>query len=161
MGTQQGDLSLLDSPVAKGLLESAIPARLSYVWHDGTPRVVPIWFHWNGTEVVVCSPTGAPKLNVLKDGSKVALTIDENAFPWKVLLIRGTVAYELVNEPVTEEYAAAAKRYLGEEGGSSFVEQIKGMGSSQMGRLKITPEWVGLLDFETRWPSAVEALMAG
>jgi hypothetical protein len=42
---QQGSLELLDDPVAEKLLRSAIPARLAYTWMDGTPRVVPVWFH--------------------------------------------------------------------------------------------------------------------
>jgi hypothetical protein len=42
MPTVQGDLGLLNEPVAQRLLQSRIPARLAYVWADGTPRVVPI-----------------------------------------------------------------------------------------------------------------------
>src|SRR5690242_20850613 len=34
-----GDASLLIDPVAKELLSSRIPAHLSYVWSDGSPRV--------------------------------------------------------------------------------------------------------------------------
>jgi hypothetical protein len=45
MQTKQGTLAWLDDPVAQTLLHSTIPARLAYVWPDGTPRVVPIWFH--------------------------------------------------------------------------------------------------------------------
>lgn len=45
MPVTQGDLSLLQHPVAIELLQSNIPARLAYIWTDGTPRVVPIWFH--------------------------------------------------------------------------------------------------------------------
>ena len=52
MPAQQGDLALLHHPVAQELLHSTNPARLAYSWHDGTPRVVPIWFHWTGQEVV-------------------------------------------------------------------------------------------------------------
>ena len=37
--------TLLDDPVAQELLHSTNLARLAYTWHDGTPRVVPIWFH--------------------------------------------------------------------------------------------------------------------
>jgi hypothetical protein len=48
MSSKQGDLSLLETPVAQQLLESKLPARISYVWTDGTPRVVPHGFHWNG-----------------------------------------------------------------------------------------------------------------
>jgi hypothetical protein len=48
MTTRQGDLSRLKDPVAQQLLQSRIPARLAYTWEDGTPRVVPIGFHWDG-----------------------------------------------------------------------------------------------------------------
>jgi hypothetical protein len=51
MPTKQGDVSLLDDPVAQQLLRSTIPARLAYNWFDGTPRVVPMWFHWDGKEI--------------------------------------------------------------------------------------------------------------
>jgi nitroimidazol reductase NimA-like FMN-containing flavoprotein (pyridoxamine 5'-phosphate oxidase superfamily) len=76
--TKQGDVSLLNDPVAQTLLCSANPARLAYVWRDGTPRVVPIWFHWTGSEIVIGTPAKAPKLKVLRNNSPVALTIDSN-----------------------------------------------------------------------------------
>ena len=90
MTVKQGDLSLLQHPASQELLHSKIPARLAYVWTDGTPRVVPIWFHWNGREIVMGTPPKAPKLKALARNPKVSLTIDDNDFPHKVLLIRGT-----------------------------------------------------------------------
>ena len=87
---EQGDVSLLQHPSSQILLHSKIPARLAYVATDGTPRVVPIWFHWNGADIVMASPPKAPKLKSLAANPKVSLTIDENEFPHKVLLIRGT-----------------------------------------------------------------------
>ena len=53
MSLPQGDLGLLDPDVAERLLASTELARLAYVATDGTPRVVPMLFHWNGTEIVV------------------------------------------------------------------------------------------------------------
>jgi hypothetical protein len=50
MLVKQGDLALLQQPASRELLQSKIPARLAYIATDGTPRVIPIWFHWNGTE---------------------------------------------------------------------------------------------------------------
>ena len=44
----QGDPALLDTDLAQELLHAPIPARLAFVWTDGTPRVVPTWFHWTG-----------------------------------------------------------------------------------------------------------------
>jgi hypothetical protein len=37
----QGSPKLLDTPLAKKLLASAIPARVAYTAKDGTPRIVP------------------------------------------------------------------------------------------------------------------------
>ena len=65
MATKQGSFALLDDPVAQELLRSTSPARLAYVWTDGTPRVVPIWFHWNGKEIVLGTPPKAPKVQAL------------------------------------------------------------------------------------------------
>jgi nitroimidazol reductase NimA-like FMN-containing flavoprotein (pyridoxamine 5'-phosphate oxidase superfamily) len=76
MPAKQGDLALLNDPVAQELLHSTIPARLAYVWRDGTPRVVPIWFHWNGTEIVLGTPLKAPKVQALSHNPQVVLTID-------------------------------------------------------------------------------------
>src|SRR5208282_3812129 len=90
MPVKQGELQLLQHPASQELLKSRIPARLAYVWTDGTPRVVPIWFHWNGREIVMATPPKAPKLKALAKNPKVSLTIDDNTFPHKVLLIRGS-----------------------------------------------------------------------
>ena len=91
MATKQGSVTLLNDPVAQKLLQSAIPARIAYSWTDGTPRVVPVWFHWNGAQIVLAGPPTAPKMKVLEQNSKVALTIDDKEWPYKILLVRGTV----------------------------------------------------------------------
>jgi Pyridoxamine 5'-phosphate oxidase len=153
MAAKQGALSLLQDPVAQELLKSAIPARRAYNWLDGTPRVVPIWFHWNGEEFVLGSPEKAPKLKALQRNQRVALTIDDNTWPHKVLLVRGAARVEMI-DGVVPEYAAAAVRYFGEEEGKAWVEQV-GQMTKKMGRISIKPDWVGILDFTTRFPSAI------
>ena len=150
---KQGDLSLLQHAAAQEMLKSKIPARLAYIWTDGTPRVVPIWFHWNGREIVMATPPKAPKLKALRKNPKVALTIDNTEFPNKVLMIRGTARLDEV-EGISPEYAACADRYFDPELAQKWLSQLRGMISSQV-RIKVTPEWVGLLDFETRFPSAL------
>ena len=155
MPVKQGDLELLQHPASKELLESKIPARLAYVWTDGTPRVVPIWFHWNGHQIILATPTKAPKLKALAKNPKVALTIDDNVFPHKVLLIRGSVRLQAV-DGIVPEYARAADRYFGPEQGQAWVNQLRTL-ISDMVRITVTPEWVGLLDFKTRFPSALSS----
>ena len=153
MPVKQGDLGLLQHPASQELLNSKIPARLAYVWTDGSPRVIPIWFHWNGKEIVMGTPPKAPKLKALAKDPRVSLTIDDNVFPHKVLLVRGTAHLEPVNG-VVPEYAMAAERYFGPEQGKAWVAQMGKMVQSMV-RIIITPTWVGLLDFQTRFPSAL------
>ncbi len=155
MATHAGDVALLDDPIAQALLRSTVPARLAYTWLDGTPRVVPIWFHWDGREVVMGTPPNAPKVKVLSANPRVALTIDGNEWPYKVLLLRGAARAEVV-EGVAPEYAAAARRYFGEEQGRAWVEQMGGMVPS-MARIAVRPDWAAILDFETRFPSALSS----
>ncbi len=61
MGTEQGDITILDYPISQQLLLSKAWARLAYTWSDGTPRVVPIGFHWNGREIVMVTGPDAQK----------------------------------------------------------------------------------------------------
>ena len=151
MSTATHDLSLLDDPVAQQLLTSTAPARLAYTWFDGTPRVVPIWFHWTGDAIVLASPPKAPKLKVLTSRPQVAVTIDTTEFPYRVLSIRGHADVDMVDD-VIPEYAAAAERYMGAEQGRAWVAQLRGQ---RMGRVRVVPEWVNIIDFETRLPSAL------
>jgi hypothetical protein len=157
MTTHQGDVALLQDPVAQRLLQSPVPARLAYTWTDGTPRVVPIGFHWNGSEVVLGTPPDAPKLKALKDGTTVALSIDTTTPPYKVLQIRGTVRMDLV-EGIAPEYEAMTIRSLGEEQGRAWLERLRPL-TPRMARLFVTPQWVAVLDFEDRFPSAMERAM--
>jgi len=155
MPVKQGDLGLLQHPAAQELLASKIPARLAYIATDGTPRVIPIWFHWNGQAFVMATPPKAPKLKALKMNPKVSFTIDDNVFPHKVLLVRGTARLENVNG-IVPEYASAAQRYFGPEQGEAWVKHLGSLISSMV-RITVTPEWVGLLDFQTRFPSALSS----
>jgi hypothetical protein len=83
-------LAVLNDQLARQLLESNNPVRLAYTGVDGFPRVVPLGFHWNSQQFVICTIPGAPKIRALETNPKVAMTIDSTAFPPKVLLVRGT-----------------------------------------------------------------------
>ena len=96
-------------------------------------------------------------MKVLRDGAKVALTIDSDSMPYKVLLIRGTIHTDTV-EGIAPEYAAMTKRVFGEEGGQAWLKQLEPI-CPRMSRVFIQPEWVGILDFEARFPSALERAM--
>jgi hypothetical protein len=157
MATKQGDITLLDEPIAQELLRSKIPARFAYIGSDGAPRVIPIWFHWNGKQIVLGTPLTAPKVKALTKTSKVALTIDTDTWPHRVLQIRGTAQIEKI-DGVVPEYAVAAERYFGKDQGQAWAAKAAKM-FPRMVRIAIKPEWVSIIDFEKRFPSAIEAAM--
>jgi pyridoxamine 5'-phosphate oxidase-like protein len=152
MSTAVVGLEDLDEPVAQELLRSRQPAQLAYTWTDGSPRVVPIWFHWTGDAVVMGTPVKAPKVRVLAEPCQVAVTIDDaSQWPYKALLLRGSARAELLDD-VAPEYASAARRYFGPEQGDAWVEQLRGQ---PMYRITVQPTWARVLDFVTRFPSAL------
>ncbi|WP_460937967.1 pyridoxamine 5'-phosphate oxidase family protein [Phycicoccus ginsengisoli] len=157
MTSQQGSLDLLKEPVAQTLLQSKTPACFAYQWIDGTPRVVPIGFHWNGEELVLGTPVDAPKLKALRDGQHVALCIDTDSMPYKVLEIRGRVRLDEV-QGIAPAYELMTLRTLGDEAGHAWLTNLAPI-CPRMARVYISPTWVGLLDFETRFPSALERAM--
>ena len=110
--------ALMHDPVAQRLLTSTAPARLAYTWTDGTPRVVPIWFHWDGAAFVLGTPVKAPKLRVLADRPDVALSVDTTDFPYHALSVRGRAEVQVFDD-VVPEYVTAAERYLGAEQGQA------------------------------------------
>ena len=160
MAARQGDVSLLQDSVAQALLSSREPARLAYTWTDGSPRVVPIWFTWNGTQVVMAGPPDAPKVQALCGDPRVAITIDQaTSWPYTALFIRGRASLDEV-QGIAPEYAQAATRYFGPEQGAAWVDQVAKLGSSML-RIAVTPEWVSIIDFQQRFPSAIARAMAG
>ena len=157
----QGDPGLLAEPAAQWLLHSAIPARMAYLTRRGEPRIVPTWFHWTGTEVVMVTYIAGPAAGIvraarrLKDlhaNPQVAISIDTNDSPPTILQMRGRVDIVEV-DGVAAEYAAAARRYLGDAAAADLLMSVDRPGTRQA-RTILRPTWVGLIDFTTRLPSS-------
>lgn len=138
-------------------MASSVPARVAYDGLDGHPRVIPIAFFWTGSQFVICTVPTAPKVAALLTRPELALTIDTNAWPPNVLLVRGTTNVEIV-DGVPIDYLEASKKLVPEQSWPDFESQVKGL-YRQMARIVITPTWAKLLDFETRLPSPIEELI--
>ena len=87
MPTVQGDLALLNEPVAQQLLQSRIPARLAYVWGDGHTTRGAHRLSPERPRARTGHTTTPPKVKVLADGTPVAVTIDGDEMPHPVLMI--------------------------------------------------------------------------
>ena len=159
-GLPQGDLALLETETAQRLLAAPIPARMAFIAPDGTPRIVPSWFHWTGAELVMPTYIAGPRIGIrhparrvasLRARPDVAVSIDTETFPPQSLTLRGKVEITEV-DGLAPEYAAAARRYLGEQAAAGMLASMDQPGTVQA-RIALRPAWVGLLDFVTRMPS--------
>ena len=156
----QGSLDLLQHPIALQLLASTIPARVAFTAADGTPRIVPTWFHWTGTELVMPTFVAAPhirhsaaRIAALRARPAVAITIDTEQSPPQALTMRGAATIT-EHRGVVAEYALSARRYLGDEAADGYLAMLDDP-STVMARIAVVPAWVGLIDFESRMPSAL------
>jgi hypothetical protein len=156
----QGDVRLLDTELAQKLLSSTVPARLAYVAPDGTPRIVPTWFHWNGTELVMATFVAGPhvhrpaaRVRALRANPAVALTIDTDGLPPEVLTLRGEASVTEV-DGIDPDYARAAQRYQGEAAAAEYLAALDHP-TTRMARIVVRPTWVGLIDFQTRLPGTL------
>ncbi|MFI9061904.1 pyridoxamine 5'-phosphate oxidase family protein [Streptomyces sp. NPDC053429] len=150
-------MEVLNRPMSRELLARDL-TRLAYVAKDGTPRVVPIAFVWNGSEVVMCTTKNAPKLPALHQNPAVALTIDTEVHPPKILLIRGRAELDVV-EGIPDEYLQAnGTSTMTPEQRVEWEANVRSLYDGMV-RVVVTPTWAKLIDFETTLPSAVEELV--
>ena len=149
---------VLNRPLSQELLARDI-TRLAYVAKDGTPRNVPIGFTWNGSQIVMCTAKNAPKLPALRQNPMVALTIDTEVHPPRILLIRGRAELDSV-DGIPDEYLQANTTYeMTAEQRVEWEAEVRSLYNEGMVRVVVTPTWAKLIDFETTLPSAVEELV--
>jgi hypothetical protein len=154
---QQDVADVMAKPISQELLGSAIPARFAYVGLDGDPRVVPIGFLWNGSQIVMGTVPTSAKVRALQQNPRVAITIDTEGFPPRVLLIRGAASTELV-DGVSADYIEASRKLVPAEQFDGWEAGVRAL-YQQMVLITIEPDWAKLLDFETTIPKAVEDLV--
>lgn len=147
---------VMNRPYAKELVDSRIPARIAYTALDGTPRVVPTNYSWNGSAVILCSAPNSAKVAALRANPRVAITIDSEPMPPKLLLLRGAASIEIV-QGVPQQFMDAARRRTPDEYWDAWTGGLPSL-YSEMALITVTPDWVKLIDFETNAPKAEEDL---
>ena len=148
---------VLNRPLSQELLARDL-TRLAYVAQDGTPRSIPIAFTWNGSEIVLCTTKNALKLPALRRNPMVALTIDTEVHPPKILLLRGTVELDIV-DGIPDEYLQMNGSYgMSPEQRVEWEAEVRSLYDAMV-RIVVTPTWVKLIDFEETLPTAVAELL--
>jgi nitroimidazol reductase NimA-like FMN-containing flavoprotein (pyridoxamine 5'-phosphate oxidase superfamily) len=148
---------VMNRPYALALLASRTPARLAYTSLQGDPRVVPVGYDWDGTQLRVASATTSAKTAALQANSRVALSIDTEDFPPKVLLLRGTAHVEVV-DGVPDVFLQASKKRVSDDQWTEWEAGVRNL-YDQMAVITIRLTWAKLLDFETTIPQAEADIM--
>lgn len=88
-----------------GFLARESTVWLSTVRPDGAPHLVPIWFSWDGREILIASKPGAQKVRNLRVNPTVMLALGEAEEDFDVGLMEGRA--ELLDRPAAEVLPAS------------------------------------------------------
>ena len=96
------------------LAERGHLARIGTVDADGMPRVVPLWFVVEGDELLFTPRSPAVVwANIVRD-SRVGISIDEEAAPWRKVTVQGHVVVLLRIVTEIERLLSIADELVGE-----------------------------------------------
>ena len=87
---------------------------LATVMEDGSPQVTPVWFNFDGDDILINSAQGRVKDRNMRRRPQVALAISDPQDPYRYLQIRGRVI-EITTQGGKAHIDTLAKKYTGAE----------------------------------------------
>jgi PPOX class probable F420-dependent enzyme len=117
----------------------AVPriAVLVYLRKDGRPCQTPIWYRYLDGRIVMTAQSNAPKVHALRRDPRVCVTIQDEAAPYRAVIIEGVA--ELAALPPGEHDHESAVRYLGAFG-AKLYEEMTAEEYAETGTTQITVE---------------------
>ena len=104
LATPSSDHAGMDSPTSTAaadridrMLRDETVVWLSSVGADGAPHLVPIWFSWDGTALLIASKPHAKKVRNLRVNPAVMLALGEPDEDFDVAMVKGVA--ELLDRP--------------------------------------------------------------
>ncbi len=89
-------------------------ASLATLMPDGTPQVTPVWFDWDGKNLIFNSARGRQKDKNVRRDSRVTMTIIDPENPYRYVEVRGRVT-DITQEGAADHIDKMAKKYLGKD----------------------------------------------
>jgi PPOX class probable F420-dependent enzyme len=96
------------------LLNSTALAHVATIGPDGEPQVNPVWFDWNGEDILFSQTTTRQKAKNVAREPRIALSIVDPENPYRYLEVRGTVV-RVDDDPDNAFIDKMAQKYLGQE----------------------------------------------
>jgi len=86
-------------------------ASLATLMPDGTPQVTPVWFDFDGKNLMFNSARGRQKDKNVRRDSRVTMTIIDPENPYRYVEVRGRVT-DITQEGASAHIDKMAKKYL-------------------------------------------------
>ncbi|GAB5452919.1 MAG: PPOX class F420-dependent oxidoreductase [Halioglobus sp.] len=103
------------------LLAGTHTAKLATVRPDGRPHVAPVWFTLDKDELIFMTMANTVKGRNIHANPQVAISIDEEEFPFAFVLIEGVAKVEsLAADELLPYSTQIARRYVGDERAESY-----------------------------------------
>ena len=89
-------------------------ATLATVRADGHPHAVPMWFIFDGDDVVITTGSGSAKARHLRHDPRVSLSVDDDRPPYAFVSCLGVATLQHRPPDLVEWTTRVAQRYVGE-----------------------------------------------
>ncbi len=116
---------LTDTEIEELFAEPGHLARIATVDDDGMPRVVPLWFIERDGQLLFTPRTPAVIWRNLQRDPRLAMSIDEEAHPWRKVTVQGVAT--VVHQPGNDDdwrdlYREIARRYVPDGAADDYVD---------------------------------------
>jgi len=110
----------------KFISEGTRTGKLATVNKDGSPHVVPVWFHVDGENIVFSTGLESVKYKNMGRDPRVCLSVDEEKGLYSFVKIDGTVSFSNKEEDRVNWAKKIAARYMGEEHAEAYGKRNSG-----------------------------------
>ena len=96
-------------PIYKQLLDDPVPAMFAVLGSDGLPNLTPMWFDYEGSNVLVNVATHRKKVEWIRANPKLSLLLVNPANMYHWISIKCTVQREILEDDPTEGLGVTAQ----------------------------------------------------
>ncbi len=130
------DLANPKDPHVDERLRKNLIIWLSSVRPDGRPHLVPVWFLWDGKNILIFSQPNTQKIRNLRQNTNVILALDDTKDGEDVVMLEGKA--EFLNDPaVNPTLPAYAAKYDSELKSMGYTAEA--MAAEYAQAIRITP----------------------
>ena len=106
--------------------QPGILCRIATIRPDGAPHVAPVWFIHDAGEIVVTPRKESAWLEHIRRDPRVAVTIDEEAGPYRKVTLEGVARFRFDigrDDEWRDLYRRIARRYVPEAGAEHYIQE--------------------------------------